>query len=99
MAGEVGEGSAILGSIALGAISAAVMIGMTLAGNYILKWVKKHTPEKTADDNPLMGAICYLVIGKIWYPGWVNVAYKRKVKKSRFNPYKHETIIGESFDK
>ena len=68
---------------------------MTLAGSYILKWVKKHTPEKTPDNNPLMGALCYIVIGKIWYPGWVNVAYKRKVSKSKVNPYAHKTIIAE----
>ena len=66
------SGGVIAGSIAGGVVAAALLIGATMAGNYILKYVKEHKLPEISDDDRYMGCTGYLIIGKIWNPFYVN---------------------------
>ena len=47
----------VLGSIAGGLGAAAIMFGLTFAGNKLLAWIKKRHLDHVKDDNPIQGAI------------------------------------------
>ncbi|MEE3219815.1 MAG: hypothetical protein VX257_06110, partial [Planctomycetota bacterium] len=63
----------VLGSMAGGLLTAAVMIGMTIGGQQLLKWIKKRHLDKTSDNDPAQGAIGYFATGKMMYPMWINI--------------------------
>ena len=63
----------VLGSMAGGLLSAAVMVGMTIGGQQLLKWIAKRHMDKTSDDEPLQGAVGYFATGKMLYPMWMDI--------------------------
>ena len=77
IAGEITEG-AIAGAIGGAVISMALVIGSTMAGNYLLKKYRASILPEIADDNILMGATGYIVLGKIWLPLYVNEVIAQK---------------------
>ena len=68
----------VLGSIAGGVASAAAMIGMTMAGNYLLRWIAKRHMDKTSDDNPFQGLVGYFIIKRVWYPMRIDIVEHKK---------------------
>ena len=71
---------AISGSVAGYALGAALSIGMTLWGESLLKKYRASVIPEIADDNPFMGSIVYVVVGKIWLPGYIDAIVQRKKK-------------------
>jgi len=68
----------VLGSIAGGLGAAAIMFGLTFAGNKLLAWIKKRHLDHVKDDNPIQGAIGYFVTGTISYPMRIDVVEKKR---------------------
>jgi len=82
---EVGAG-AIAGAISGAVAGAALMIGMTIFGNYLLKKYKASIIPEFADDNPWNGSLGYVVLGKIWCPCYLNLVEQQK---DRYLAYVH----------
>ena len=75
---EISAG-AIAGSIAGGVVTAALLLGSFFAGKSLLKKYKRSKLPEMADNNFMMGAVGYLVVGKIWLPCYIdNVAEHQK---------------------
>ena len=68
----------VLGSVASGAASAAIMIGMTLAGRYLLRWIAKRHMDKTSDDDPMTGLVGYFILKNVWYPMRIDIVEHKK---------------------
>ena len=78
----------VLGSLVTGVLSAAIMLGMTLAGNYLLRWIRAHHMDHLKDDDPIQGAIGWLLIKKMWYPMYIDlVDGGGKKKKEKWSIY------------
>ena len=73
--------SGILGSLASGVLSAAIMIGMTFGGNALLRWIAKRHLDHVKDNNPVQGATGWFLIKKMWYPMYINVVEGKKKKE------------------
>jgi len=69
---EVVGGVAVAGAIAGAVVSAALMIGATLAGNYLLKKYRESKLPSSSDNNPFNASVGYLVLGKIWMPCYID---------------------------
>ena len=54
------------------------MIGMTMAGNYLLRWIAKRHMDKTSDDDPFVGLVGYFIIKKVWYPMRIDIVEHKK---------------------
>ena len=64
----------IIGGVALGVLGAAAMIGATIGVNKLQDYLyKKKRVWKEKDDDPWMGYVGYFVLGRIWYPMYVDM--------------------------
>ena len=71
----------IVGGVALGALGAAALIGATIGVNKLQDYLwKKKRVFKETDGDPWMGYVGYFVIGRIWYPMYVDlVSHDHKI--------------------
>ena len=71
----------ILGGVAMGALGAAAMVGATIGMDELLGYLKKKKRVfHEADDDPWMGYVGYFVLGRIWYPMYVDmVSHDHKI--------------------
>ena len=71
----------LVGGVALGVLGAAALIGLTIGYNKLSDYlVKKKRVYKEKDDDPWMGYVGYFVVGRIWYPMYVDlVSHDHKI--------------------